>query len=168
MTPQTKKAIWLAVSLLLAITLQNTFADSMRIRGAKPDFTLVVALVGAMFCDGNGGAALGFSSGLFFASLAAPPAGGFGGIIISRTLTGFGVGWLEERLYRESLQLAIPLVACGTLITEAIYFVIAPQPNFAFWLRHTLGEGLYNCVLTLPIYLLLKRLVGRSSELDYH
>ncbi len=166
MTPETKKVIWLSVCLLFAITLQSTFADSIQIQGVKPDIILTLALVGAMFCDGNGGALLGFIAGLFFAAIASPPAG-FGAIIISRTLGGFGVGWLGEHLFRENLKLAIPIVMGGTILTEALFFVIAPQANIPLWIRHTLGNSLYNAVLTIPVYLLLKRLIGRVSEFEY-
>lgn len=166
MTLQMRKVLWLSLFLFVGVVLQSLFADSLRIKGAKPDIMLTITLVGAMFCEGNGGAGFGFVNGLFFASIASPPAGGFGATIISRTLVGFGVGWLEEHLFRESLPLAIGIVVGGTLLAEALFFAIAPQPNIPLWFRHLLGETAYNGVLAIPLFFLLKRVIGRSALTD--
>lgn len=164
MTPSARQGLGFAVALLLATLVQCVYADALRIFGATPDFLLTTALVGSLFCDANGGAALGFFAGLFHASLASPPNGGFGSLIVSRTLTCLLVGWLEERIFRDSVALAVVLAACGTLLAEGLFYVFAPQPNVLHWARSVGLTTLYNSLLALPLHYLLRRLLGLAKS----
>jgi rod shape-determining protein MreD len=163
MNPSQRKALWLGISLLIAIILQAAFADKIKFFGLKPDLTLVVALTGAMFCEPNGASFLGFMAGLLHASFAAPAGGGVGAIIVSRTLICFGIGLLGEHLYRDSLRIACLAVTVATLLTEIVFYVIAPQPLVAVWFRHAVGTAVYNALLAVPLYLLLRRTIGRKE-----
>lgn len=163
MNPSQRKAIWLGISLFVALILQATFADKIKIVGVKPDLTLVVALTGAMFCEANGSSLLGFVAGLLHASFATPAGGGVGAIIVSRTLICFGIGLLGEHLYRDSLRVACIAVAAATFLTEVIFYVIAPQPIVSVWFRHAVGTAVYNALLAIPLYLFLRRTIGRKE-----
>lgn len=160
MTPQTVRNLRLAAALLLAALVQLGFAPSIGIRGVRPDLLLSTALLSAMFSEANGGAALGFFAGLIHASFAAPSAGGFGSLIVSRILVCFGVGWLEERIYRDNGLLAVVIVGIGTLLTEGVFFILSPQRHLVHWTRSIGGTTLYNLVLAYPLYLLLRRWLG--------
>lgn len=164
MSPSAWRGVRLAVALLLAAIVQSVFADSMRVYGAMPDFLVMVALLGSLFCDANGGAALGFFAGLLYASLAAPPHGGFGSLIVSRTLVCLGVGWLEERVFRDNPILAVVLVALGTALAEGLFFLFAPQPNVSFWARSLGKTTLYNALLAFPLYLLIRRITRPARD----
>src|SRR5437879_3871338 len=120
-------AVKLAAALIIAGVLQAAFADAVRIWGGRPDLLLTTALVGSMFCGEGAAALLGFSAALLHASLAAPPYAGFGSILVSRTLVCFGVGCLEDRLYRDSVVVALLVVLLGTLSAEALFFIFYPQ-----------------------------------------
>ena len=164
MSPAARRIVILAAALLMAAVLQCVYADAMQVGGARPDLLTATAIVGALFCDANGGAALGFFAGLLLASLASPPHGGFGSLIVSRTLVGFGVGWLEERLFRDRALLAVVLVALGTLLADLLFFLFAPQPHILHWASALLKTALYNAILALPLYWLLRRLLRSSPE----
>ncbi|GEM_PF-1387340 len=168
MKPEARRGIVLGFAIFVAAVLQLSLASSFRLGGAQPDFLLIVTILGAMFCDANSGAALGFFAGLCHASLASPHNGGFGSLIVTRTLVGFGVGWLEERLYRDNLLNALLFTAAGTAVAESLYFVVAPLPNIPLWAK-TFGFGiLCNCLAAIPIYLILRRLVGDTKKFrDY-
>lgn len=160
MSPMARRGWGLALTLFLAALAQSVYADAMQIRGARPDFLTASLVLGAMFCDANGGAAVGFCAGLLHASLVSPPHGGFGSLIVSRTLVGFAVGWLEERIFRDHALIALGLVAVGTALTEGLYFVFAPYPDVRYWARSLGLTTLYNTALALPLYWLIRRLVG--------
>ena len=168
MTPSTRRAAGLILALFLAALAQSVWADAMQIRGARPDFLTATALLGALFCDANGGAALGFAAGLFHASLAAPPNGGFGGLIVSRTLVAAMIGWLDERVFRDNALIAVALVAVGTALSEGLFFLFAPQPHVAHWAKAVALTTLYNTLLALPLYLLIRKLTGETKrEVDF-
>ncbi len=164
MSEGARRGLRLALLLLIAACLQGAFADAMQIGGAKPDLLLATALTGALFCDANGAAALGFFAGLLLACLAAPPHGGFGSLIVSRTLVAFGVGWLEERIFRDSALFALALVAAGTALAEGLFFLFAPQSALLHWARALGSTTLYNAILAIPLYLLIRRLLGPHSD----
>jgi rod shape-determining protein MreD len=164
MTPQARLSLGLALALFLAAVAQATFANALTIRGAQPDFLLAVALLGALFCSGGGGASTGFFAGLLHASLASPPAAGFGSLIVSRTLVCFLVGWLEERIFRDSPLLAVAVVPAGTILAELLFFLFSPQPHVGHWVRVLWQTALYNTVLTLPLYYLVRFFVGPREE----
>lgn len=160
MTPQAARTVRLSVALLVAALVQFAFVDSIGIRGVRPDLLLATALLSAMFSEANGGAALGFFAGLIHACFAAPALGGFGSLVVSRILVCFGVGWLEERIYRDNGLLAIVVVGLGTLLTEGVFFILAPQRHLIHWARAVGGTTLYNVFLAYPLYLLLRRWLG--------
>ena len=160
MTPPAARAFRLSLALLTAALVQLALVPSIGIRSVRPDLLLATALLSAMFSEANGGAALGFCAGLIHACFAAPPLGGFGSLLLSRTLVCFGVGWLEERIYRDSGLLAVVLVGLGTLLAEGVFFVLAPQRHLFHWVRSVGGTTLYNVVLAYPVYLLLRRWLG--------
>ncbi len=164
MTPSARRTAGLILSLFLAAMAQSVWADAMQIRGARPDFLTAVALLGALSCDANGGAALGFAAGLIHASLASPPHGGFGGIIVSRTLVAATIGWLDERVFRDNALIAVALVAVGTALAEALFFLFAPQPHVLHWAKAVLYTILYNTVLALPLYFLIRKVTGEQQR----
>ena len=164
MTPSARRTAGLCLGLFMAAMAQSVWADAMQIRGAKPDFLTATALLGALSCDANGGAALGFVAGLFSASLATPPHGGFGGIIVSRTLVAATIGWLDERVFRDNALIAVALVAGGTALAEGLFFLIAPQPHVLHWAKSVLLTTMYNTALALPLYLLIRRLTGETKR----
>ncbi len=164
MRPDSVRALRLGLLLFLAICAQSAFADSLRIRSVPPDVPLVVAIIGSMYYDADRGAFLGFIIGVFHAAFATPSAGGFTALILSRLLVCFGVGWLEERIFRDSLPLALGMVALGSMLVECLFFVIAPQPDIPHWIRQTLFATLYNTLLTLPLYFVIRRSVASARD----
>src|SRR5690349_21330102 len=109
------RGLKLAAALLIAGIMQAAFANAVRLWGAGPDLLLTVSLIGAMFCGEGGSALLGFSAAVLHASIAAPPHAGVGSILVSRTLVCFGVGWLEDRMYRDNMLVAVVVALFGTL-----------------------------------------------------
>lgn len=164
MSPTLKRGLLLAVALFIAAVLQCAFANPMRIGAAQPDFLALVAFLGALYCDGNGGAALGFSAGLLHAAIVSPPHAGFGSLITSRTAVCFCIGWLDERIFRDNPLMAVLLVALGTALAHILFFIFMPMPDIGHWARILALTTLYNTMLALPVYLLMRRYLGVERE----
>ena len=158
------RGIKLALVLFLAGILQAAFADAVRIWGGRPDLLLTTSLIGAMFCGEGGAALLGFSAALLHASLAAPPHAGVGSIVVSRTLVCFGIGCLEERMYRDSVLVAVGVVVLGTLAAECLFFTFFPQHNVLNWARLLVLTVVWNGALAAPCYYAVRALLGRHRE----
>ncbi len=166
MNPTLRRRLILTLALFLASLAQCAWADAMRFHGGKPDFLVLTALLGAMFCGINESAAMGFGAGLIMACLAAPPGAGFGSLIVSRTLVAFGIGWLEERIFRDNALIALAIASCGTLLAEGVFFIFSPQHQISHWARGVGITTLYNTLLALPIYFLLRRCLGPRHRPD--
>ena len=164
MSPSARRIFGLALAIFAAAVAQSVWADAIQIHGARPDFLTATAIIGALSCDANGGAMLGFAAGLFHASLAAPPNGGFGGLIVSRTLITAAIGWLDGRVFRDNAPIAVALVAAGTLLAEGLFFLFAPQPHVLQWAKGVLFTVLYNTVIALPLYFLIRWLAGETKQ----
>jgi rod shape-determining protein MreD len=164
MTLPAQRGVVLAIMVFAATMAQMVLADSITVRGAQPDLLLLTTLVGALFCNANQGAQLGFWCGLIHASIASPPHSGFGSLIVSRTLVGFAVGWLEERIFRDNLLLALALTAVGTALAQAIFYVFAPQHHAIHWAHAMVATTLYNLMLAGPAYLIVHRLLGAPHQ----
>jgi cell shape-determining protein MreD len=85
-----------------------------------------------------------------------------GSFLVTRTIAGWQVGLLEERVFRNNLPVALLVVLGGTILTESCFFLFAPEQHvvrWLVWLIQTLTGALYNTVLAIPLYLLLRRLV---------
>jgi hypothetical protein len=160
------RGVKLAAALFVAGVLQAAFADLLTLWGGRPDLLLATALVASMFCGEGVSALLGFSAALIHASIAAPPHAGVGSILVSRTLVCFGVGWMEDRMYRDSVFVAICVVVVGTLVAECLFFIFYPQHNVLRWARILLITLLWNGLLAAPCYYGIRMLLGsrRASE----
>jgi rod shape-determining protein MreD len=166
MNPSARRTLGLCLALFVAALAQMVYAEGMRLGGARPDFLILTIVLGAMFCDANHAAGLGFWGGLLTASINAPPHAGFGSLIVSRTLVAFGVGWLEGRIFRDNPLLAIPLVAVGTALAEGLFFLFDPQRAIHHWARALLLTTLYNTLLALPLYFIIRRITGIRREIQ--
>lgn len=162
--PSTRRVLALYGAILLSAVVQATFASALCFRGARPDLLTATAILCALQCSANEAAGIGFLAGLFFAALTSPPRSGFGSLIVSRTLVGFAVGWMEDRIERDNPLLAVLLVAIGTALADALFFLFAPQRPIMHWVRGMGLSTLYNAVLALPLYLLLRLMLGKKSK----
>src|SRR2546426_12333237 len=87
-------------ALFVGFVLQAAFASDLQIRSARPNLALATLLVECLFVGSNTGAVLGFLLGLLDGAYAARYVGS---LIVSRALAGFGVGILEDRVYRDNV-----------------------------------------------------------------
>lgn len=157
------RGVKLAAALFLAAVLQAAFADFAPVWAGRPDLLLTTSLVAAMFCGESGSALVGFFAALMHASLAAPPHAGVGSILVSRTLVCFGIGCMEDRMYRDSVVVALVVVVLGTVASECLFFLFFPQQHVESWARNLLVTLVWNGLLAAPCYFGIRALLhGRS------
>jgi rod shape-determining protein MreD len=164
MSPSAWRGLKLAGFLLVAGILQAAFGDAVRLWGAAPDLLLTGSLIGAMFFGEGASALIGFSAAIIHASLASPPLAGVGSILVSRTLVCFGVGWLEDRMYRDNVLVAIVVALFGTLAAECLFYVFYPQHDVLRWARILLVTTIWNGLLAAPCFFVIRRLVGKGGK----
>jgi hypothetical protein len=157
-----RQVFLVALFLFVAAVLQGRVAHAIAIRGAQPDFILVVLACGGTLLGGGRVAGLGFWAGLLTGALIPGTVGTF---LTSRTLAGAFAGWLHGTVIRDSI--AVPPLAAltTTLVAEVVFVLMAPTHHLRTWAGVRGGELLYNSLLAVPVYFLLSRLqIGRQKD----
>jgi rod shape-determining protein MreD len=158
--PLGSRSVRMVLALLVAFAVHAAYDHQLSIRSARPSLSLTALLTICLFTNSQRGAWLGFMVGLLEASYASRFIGSF---IVTRTLAGFLVGLLDERIFRDNVLVAAATAFVGTLFVDTCFFVFAPQPHALGWFTSTLHEAVYNTVLAIPLYYLFKKLVPRKS-----
>ncbi len=161
----TSRVFLAALVIWLAAVLQGRVAHAVSIHGAQPNLPLVALACSALLVGSTPGLLLGFWAGLL-AAVSFPLT--YGSLFVSRILAGAFAGGFGRSLIRDNLVVPPVMVFATTLLAELIYLLMAPgQPihHLRRWAEQTGGELLYNTLLALPVYLLLRLLqVGRQQE----
>lgn len=162
------RGLKLASILAVAAVFTAAAGGALRILGVQPDLMLTTSLVGSLFFGETGASFTGFFGALLFAALSAPPRAGVGSLLVSRTVSCFVVGWMENRVYRDHVLIAILTVLLGTLISEMLFYLFYPQRDFLHWGRAALQTTLYNAVLSVPIYFAIRFVIrlGVTKKAD--
>ena len=146
-----------AFCIWVAAALQESVAWKLAIFGARPEFLLVVLATLCMFTNRLGGTLLGFFTGFAFGAIAGANLTWY---VVSRSIAGFLDGWSGGL----GLQGNIPLAGLNaffvTIFAELLLmFFIAPK-GIASFVAATIGSAIYNGVLAMPMYMLLRRVLG--------
>jgi hypothetical protein len=80
-----------------------------------------------------------------------------GSHLLSRTIAGFLIGWVPVWLERANPLMPILASIALVLTADSLLFLMAPRGDWLEWSLRLTGKFLYNGVLALPIYLVLKR-----------
>jgi rod shape-determining protein MreD len=146
--------------LLLAATIQGNLPSWLIFKGARPDLILVVIIVTALTLDPVTGTVIGFVAGFVHGSIVGESVGSF---IVSRTIIGFAAGCVTIRLFSENP--VVPVVAAGglTFAGEGLFLLLNPIPDFTTALNIMLAKALYNSLLALIAYWILRRIQLRNK-----
>lgn len=148
----------IAVILLwLAGGCQQSIAYQLAIAGATPDYMLVVVVTFALFSDRRTGAFIGFGAGLIQGAVAG---GHLATYTVTRTILGFLVGWLTGLEFEGNVAVAFVVTALSTCVAQIAFLLMSPRGAILPFLLATIGSAMYNGVLAMPLYALLKRVSG--------
>jgi rod shape-determining protein MreD len=129
----------------------------LEIRGAAPDFLLVLVVYGSIRAGALGGAVLGFVAGLFRDTILLVH---FGLHALGLTVLGYGIGKLRESLYLDAPAIDMALLAASKMLLDVLVLGVAAGGAWkAFELRffwESPGSALYTTLAGA----VLARLVG--------
>ena len=146
-----------AVTLFLAAVLQQALAYRMSVFGGAPDFMLIALAALGMFANRPGGIVLGFSDGLLVGALSGANLQHY---VASRTLTGLLLGWSAGLELPRSNWAAGLVAAAVTLFAQLTLMFLAPSHSIGAFLADTIRSAVYNGVLAIPVFALLKRFLA--------
>ena len=145
------------VLLWLGAALQGAIAPRMGIFIARPDFLLIFLSVMCLHCTTAGATVLGFFAGLM---MGAPAGANLGAYIISRSVAGFVDGWIGVIGFQPNLFWAAVNTAIVTVVAQLLLMFLAPQQGITAFLAATIASAVYNGVLAIPTYALLRRILS--------
>lgn len=148
------------IVLFAAAGVQGNIPSWLTINGAKPDFILIALIASALMLDPPYGAVLGFAAGLIHGAVVGESLGSF---IASRTIIGFLAGMTTVRLFSENPL--VPVLAAGglTFIGEGMFMLANPRGDLADSIIKILITSLFNAVLTLAAFWLVRGFEIRSK-----
>ena len=146
--------------LAIALALQLTVLDYLRIFGAQPDIMLIPVIFFGLFLGKGMGLEAGFVTGLAKDLFTID----FFGINASIfALTGYLAGVLGTKLSRESKKTQALLTILFTVISMTLHFILASvflkriNVNFGEYLAASIiPTSIYTTLLSIPIYVKLQ------------
>jgi rod shape-determining protein MreD len=150
-----------SILIFLALCLDFGLSSRIAIGGAKPEFLFVVCMVLSLYPKRSIAAILGFLCGVLTGSLIGANLTHYA---ISRTISGFCVAWSREI----RLDIRYPVVALkvflATILAGLLFmFGAAPRSLGSYWVD-TIGSAVYNGVLAIPTYALLRMVLGAPDR----
>ena len=158
------KGVFLTVvGLWLAGGCQQSVSHRLAIAGIPPDFLLVVLGCLSICGTRRSGAVTGFFAGLIQGAISGANFAQYG---LSRIVAGFLTGWLNALELEANAIVAFLAVVGTTLISQLLLMFLAPPSAsriFSFLLA-TMGSAVYNGVLAIPFFVLLKRILDPPTR----
>jgi len=154
---------WIIAALLLwfAGACQQAVAFQVSFAGVGPDFLLIVLVSCGLFADRRNGAVLGFLSGVIHGAVAG---GHLGTYAVTQTVTGFLIGWFNSMEFEGNIAVAFIVGAAATICTQIASLLLSPHGAILASLLATIGSAMYNGVLAMPLYALLKKVLDSPSR----
>jgi len=152
---------WLTLGGLVffAVLLETSILDYISIRDAGPDLVLLLVAFFALLNGPNKGALFGFIGGLAQDILI----GRFIGMnALTKMITGYLIGQVEQRVYKDHVLVSAAFLFAGTMINETLYFMVSRMVGLKMeWARAfdqvILPVAIYNAVLAPFFYRLFYR-----------
>ncbi|MCS6859740.1 MAG: hypothetical protein NZT92_05405 [Abditibacteriales bacterium] len=150
------------LAVCAAVVVQSAWAQHWRGMDVLPDIVLTVVLLIGIITGPRRAALQGFVGGYFCGVLAGVSLGSF---MVSRLLAGYVIGLVQNVMVRDNPMVAWISVFVGTVLAEAVMFLMNPTFPLSLWLETTLKEAVLNALLSILIYPLLLRLLrGRAPR----
>ena len=151
-----RAAITTAVALYVLGAVQQGAAAKMAVFGVRPDILLTLTACLALLANRSKAAGAGFLAGLVQGSLAGANTAAY---VISRSVAGFSASWSKVVGYEMRLPAVAIVTFFTTLLAEIVWMFLALRSGIAEFLGATIGTAVYNGVLAMPMYALLRRII---------
>lgn len=152
--------------LVVALLLQLTVAPEISIGTVKPDLLLAVTVCWALFEGPARGALFGFWGGLLEDVFSTAV---MGVTAFAKTIIGYFSGELRQRIISKSVVWPMLIVFFASILHELVKFAswaivgLEDMPPFSFGV--IAGLALYNALITLAVYPLIRRLSAREERM---
>jgi rod shape-determining protein MreD len=154
-----------AVLLFVAVVLQSSIVGTLELGGGVPDLVLVTLVAVALLRGSVWGAAAGFTAGLLLdtAHLAR-----LGETSLLLTIAGYWIGRYGETTGRDRSHAPLLSVAVVTVLYAAFALVLRVVLGDPVDAGTVLGSALLtgillNLLLAVPVYSLVRRILGRPE-----
>ncbi len=159
------KYLLLFFAAFMGIVLQDTVFNAISIAGGKPDFLLILVVFFALFRGQIQGGLLGMVFGLMEDLMT----GRFIGLnAICKGLTGFIVGLMSERLYKNNFFIPVVTVFVSTFLCSIFYLifsnVIGMNIDGIRLLMLSVSDAVYNIVFSPFFYVVFYHFDTTKSE----
>lgn len=140
---------------------QQTLAPAIRFGSVGPDFIIISIGCLSLFSNRRAGTIIGFCGGLLQGALAGTHMAAYA---ISRAISGFVAGWFTTLEFESGVFVAFLVVAVSTVVAQLLLMFMAPPSQISAFILATIGSAVYNGVLAIPLYALLRRVVDPPSR----
>lgn len=142
--------------LFISLVLQVTAVDYIKIFGAKPDLMLLAVIFFGLLFGGSIGLEAGLVAGLAKDILSLDV---FGANTFTMALTGFAVGGLSQKFFKESKIMQTAIVFVFVIVCMLIHYTVNSLVSNAGYIRAPeyffgliLPTSLYTSVLSMLIF----------------
>lgn len=151
------KGLWVVIALWIGAIVERSLSPNITVLGARPDFLLLVSIVTSLGLSRSGAALTGFAAGVIQGALIGANLTHY---VFSRAMTAFMAAW-SRQLRVEMSPLAVAITtAVLTIFGRLLFMVTAGPKGIAGFLGDTMGTAIYNGVLAIPVYALLRRVLN--------
>lgn len=151
------KALWVVLALWIGAILERSLSPSITIFGARPDFLLLVSIVASLGLSRSGAAMTGFAAGVIQGALIGANLTHY---VFSRATTAFVSAWSRQLRFEMGPLAVAVTTALLTIFGRLLFMVTAGPKGIAGFLGDTMGTAIYNGVLAIPVYALLRRVLN--------
>lgn len=144
----------------MAAGCQASLAPSLKIGVVFPDMLLCSAVAFSLLVNQTGATWYGFAAGLLHGALAQANLTAY---VASRSVAGFAVGFADKFHLDPNPVVAGLAGAMATVIAQLILLILAPSRDIGEFLVATIGQAVYNGVLSTLFFALAKLLVGNTQ-----
>lgn len=154
------RPVIISLIIILNLILQSTLFQWIKIYGVVPNTALILVISFAIYSGRNKGAVIGFFVGILQ------------DIIFGRTIglnalvfmiTGYLVGLMDQKIFKENLLIPFVLTALATVFYETVNLLLIFLLGYRIELLNVLKKMLivevtYNSILSLIIYFYVSKL----------
>ncbi|WP_265443964.1 rod shape-determining protein MreD [Acetivibrio straminisolvens] len=162
------KIVSYAVLIFIIALIQSTVLGSISVFNVKPNLLLILIVSAALLGNNVEGAVIGFICGLTQDMLSGRVIGFYA---LLGLYLGLGVSFINKRLYKENVLVAIITTFFSSIVYEfAVYFFsmfFKGSLELVFPFKYViLPEAVYNSIVSIAIFLIVLKINRWSEELD--
>ncbi len=150
------KRSWIFFLLLIALFLQITILNHLKIFGAKPDIILICVVFFGLFLGSSAGLGAGVAAGLLIDIFVLDF---FGINALIYGVTGFLAGLLSTKVFKESKKTEFAIVFFFTVFSMSLHFVLVSAFSrslnlgyLEYFYSSVIPAGLYTSIVAVPIF----------------